>query len=306
MIRPTCPRCARPLPDTAYVDRECERGLGRDLLRLAELLDGDVLATVARLDRHGSGGGRSSEGSPLPVNLDASARAVAAAAVVLEVAGRVSLERGVPLPASWPAVGPLCRHGIGCRHRSCYEIRHRYMPAPAVAAARWLVGQLGWVRYREWGPAAFDRLARAAASLVRVVDSPPERIYRGPCEQLIEDGWCDGELYSRAGADRVRCPKCGTEHLVDARARWLASLVRERSYTAADIAAAYPIRADTIRVWAHRGRIVAHGYDGRGRPLYPLGEVLDLAAAEAGRRATAQARRQRRAETSAEEEAMVS
>ena len=54
--------------------------------------------------------------------------------------------------------------------------------------------------------------------------------------------------------------------------------------------------ARSIRSWAKRGQLAQHGEDREGRPLYNLGEVLDLAAADAARREENRAKRARRKE----------
>jgi hypothetical protein len=38
-----------------------------------------------------------------------------------------------------------------------------------------------------------------------------------------------------------------------------------------------PLLASTVRTWQSRGRLVPCGEDGRGRRVYRLGDVLDLA-----------------------------
>jgi hypothetical protein len=52
---------------------------------------------------------------------------------------------------------------------------------------------------------------------------------------------------------------------------------------------------------AARGQLVPHGHDAEDRPLFNVGDVLDLAAADAARRATEQAKRARRAAAKAAE-----
>jgi hypothetical protein len=110
---------------------------------------------------------------------------------------------------------------------------------------------------------------------------------------------CDGDVYARDGAPVGRCRTCGAEVSTAERRAWLDGEVRARAFRAAEIAQAYDINVNTIRTWAGRDRLTAHGYDRDGRPLYNVGEVLDLAAADAARRETARAERARRKERAA-------
>lgn len=60
MSAPTCPRCGRPIPDTAYVCPSCQDELAADLRRAAELwpaLEGTV-ARQSRVSPSTSVGGR--------------------------------------------------------------------------------------------------------------------------------------------------------------------------------------------------------------------------------------------------------
>src|SRR5690606_13335128 len=84
------------------------------------------------------------------------------------------------------------------------------------------------------------------------------------------------DLYVRPGDTYARCA-CGASAPVAEVLATLDKLTRAHAYTAAEIEAAYRIRADRIRKWASRGRIAQHGTDRLGRPLYLLGDVLDLA-----------------------------
>jgi len=68
---------------------------------------------------------------------------------------------------------------------------------------------------------------------------------------------------------------------MDGRREWLLEAAEDRLERAAHIAQAVtdlgsPISADRIRKWAERGRLVPHATDGRGRPLYRVGDVTEL------------------------------
>lgn len=115
---------------------------------------------------------------------------------------------------------------------------------------------------------------------------------------------CDGDVYAKPGSQYGECRACGTRYDVEDRRAWLDAEVRSRAFRAAHIADAYGISADTIRSWAGRGQLLAHGTEtdvktGKQVPLYNVGDVLDLAATVAARRAEGQAKRARRRENAA-------
>ncbi len=191
------------------------------------------------------------------------------------------------------------------------------MTDPLITAARFLTAQLPWLRHatdEQGAPVAADvfrEIGDCAARLRRLVNGPSEQRYLGPCgaptveDHSVFDGereWtdlregppCEGDVYGVAGAQTGRCRTCGATVDQAERRQWLDDEVRQHTYTAAEIAAAYPgIKANTIRQWLSRGLVLAHG-EYRGRPLLNLGEVLDLAAADAARREEARVTRDRR------------
>jgi hypothetical protein len=123
---------------------------------------------------------------------------------------------------------------------------------------------------------------------------------------------CEGDVYGVRGGSRGRCRACGAEVAQDDRQAWLDGEVRAHAFTAAQIAEAYGINVKTIRSWAtdraesrdHRGtltrsatpaRLRTHAVGRDGQALFLVGDVLDLAAADAARRETERAKRERRA-----------
>jgi hypothetical protein len=119
-------------------------------------------------------------------------------------------------------------------------------------------------------------------------------------------------VYARDGAPAGHCRTCGATVDTDERRKWLDAEVRSRAFRAAEIASAYGINVKTIRSWAterqarydHSGtqveaarpaKLHVHGWDRDGRPLFLVGDVLDLAAVDAARREQARAERARRA-----------
>lgn len=200
------------------------------------------------------------------------------------------------------------------------------MTDPIETAAQFLTQQLPWLRHatdehgQPYAPAVFDAIAECAGRMRSLVDGPAAQKYLGPCgaalthdnvfgEPIMTD--CDGDIYGRVYADGTTartgaCRTCRATVDTDERQAWLDGEVRGHAFRAAEIAQAYGIRANTIRVWATRGVLVAHGHDRDGRPLYNVGDVLDLAAGDAARRAEEHAKRARRAAAKVAEDERLS
>lgn len=147
----------------------------------------------------------------------------------------------------------------------------------AARLAHWITEHIEWVRHQDWAGEMHDEIGHAARLLTRLVDRPADRQYLGPCSPPD----CETEIYCRPGATSVVCPTCHGEHDVAQRREWLLMAVEDQLASATDIAVALShfgqgIKAPRIWQWAKRGRIVSHGDDRRGRPLYRVGDVLDL------------------------------
>lgn len=262
MHNPDCVTCARPVDNPAAFSCKACAELGRQ--QLHDIADAapaarDVVNGQSRRGPAMSGGG----GGRIPVNLGAAARLDA---VQNELTTWARIVRA------------SCGGAFGHGH-------------PLEAAARYLAGHMDWLRHERTAGDALRDIAACERITMGIVDPRADRRYLGPCRT---DG-CEADIYARVGLSYATCRTCDALHAVAERRAWLDGEVRRHSYTAAEIAEAYGIRAGTIRVWAHRGRVVADG-EVDDRPTYPLGEVLDLAALEAARRATLQATRARQAE----------
>jgi hypothetical protein len=152
-------------------------------------------------------------------------------------------------------------------------------------AASWLAehGQLEWLRHQREAAEAMSDLREAAREVERIVDRPRDRWYAGPCWEDLPTGRCEVELYAVPGTRVVRCRECGAEHDAAGRKAWLLAEARDVLAHAALIAAALtaldiPVAVGTVYSWASRGRILSHGSDQLGRPLYKVGEAMDLLA----------------------------
>jgi hypothetical protein len=204
------------------------------------------------------------------------------------------------------------------------------MTDPLIAAARFLQSQLEWLRHatadngEPYAVAAFAEIDHCAGRLRGLVNGPSEQRYLGPCgaerehHDLCapgpgpcfaddftdactcwchngEDGTCDGDIYAPRGGSVGRCRTCGATVASEDRQAWLDGEVQARAFRDVEISDAYGINVKTIRSWATRGKLTEHGRDRDDKPLYNVGDVLDLHAADLARRAGDQAKRARRA-----------
>jgi hypothetical protein len=193
---------------------------------------------------------------------------------------------------------------------------------PIVILARWLAGHVEWMRHRPEA-AEFLSAMHGCAGVVRgLARGPSEQRYLGPCGAYVWhkpscrhtapvghvlrcDCWChsgdhdpricDGDMYARRGSDRGSCRACGATVATAERLAWLDAEVRSHAFRASEIANAYGIPVKTIRTWAERGLLTEHGRDRDDRPLYVVGDVLDLHIASRERRAEQEARRAQKA-----------
>jgi hypothetical protein len=280
-----CVACGRPTAD-GVACQGCAYKAGD---RLHTIVD---IAPAARDIAHGfahhgtGGGGGGKPGSKLPFNLTATAKLDGVQNALTGWVRHIAAERGLDVPRPVDLGDDVL-----------------------VLAAGWLAGHVEWMRHRQ---EAGDFLADVGAA-VRVVTGiargPASQRYLGPCgapqwiENLggeagcreLEGPPCEGDTYAREGAQHGACRSCGATVSTADRQAWLDGEVRSHAFRATEIGKAYGVNVNTIRSWAARGLLVPHGHDGEERPLFNVGDVLDLAAADAARRATEQAKRARRA-----------
>lgn len=257
MTHAACHLCARPSGDDAYACTTCADAARAALARITDGLDEDLTITLAKQGTkpENLGGGRSGKASEAPLPLD------------LRAAEARSILRNTL--ATW----------VRMIHD---ETGHGHLPNDTLPAmARWLAPLTGWLRHRPYGPDVLDEVAAAVTQALRVVDTPQRRVYVCRCT-------CGEHLYAREDAPAATCRECETVWGVSEQRAWMAEHVEGHLLGAADMARAVsrpgdPISASTIRSWARRRKITAHGPDGRPleegevtkSPLYKVSEVLE-------------------------------
>jgi hypothetical protein len=303
----TCARCTRPMPDQAYACSSCAYRAGDQLHEIADMAPAarDVAHGFAR---RGTGGASGKPGSSLPFDLGATSKLDHVQARLSTWVGEVAYARNRPIPAP------------------------RYLgDDPVVLWARWLAGHVEWLRHTDDAERFLievDECMRAVRSVTR---GPASQKYLGPCgaprqvdvtpigrmpgTEFVDGALCEGDIYAHRGARVGRCWTCGAEVAAGDREAWLDAEVRTHAFRAAHIAEAYRVNVNTIRSWAARGQLKSYWRTDGGivadwtepaegetrERLHYVGDVLDLAAADAARRATEQAKRARRAAVKAAE-----
>jgi hypothetical protein len=169
------------------------------------------------------------------------------------------------------------------------------------ACAEWLAepDHMEAIRHLEYAAELLREISDCWHAMRYVTSPRRERIYLGMCRAvLLVEGvegphTCEGSVYGAVGASRATCRVCGAKHDQETRITERAELAHSHTYTAAEIAAAYPgvVLAGTIRQWRRRGLLTVHGETG-GHRLYQVSEVLALVEStrerQAGRRETAE------------------
>lgn len=316
-----CDLCGNPTDPTSYACSRCADETAH-YLRDAVALAGEVETNVARLARYATNRGRRAplpaEGerdpmlvnrrhpvplfawsasrerpkrgglrqTPLPIDMNASARAADAFNSLTTWARAVAEDRGQPIhePVQRQWHGPLCNGGSSCDHGSCHvicdevkAIRGLMVLHPAAVAARFLLGQLDWIRRQQFADEAFEQLRAAGATIRRIVDRPADEELVGVCD-------CGSWLYARRGVRAAVCA-CGLSWDVQEQREWLMDALRDWLVTAAEATTlcllAYPqlqrVRLrNLIKSWVRMDRpnhlIGRPSEDG---PRYPFGEILD-------------------------------
>lgn len=251
----TCDMCGAEVADLAHVCVRCTDRLRAALAAAPPLLT-EVETTVARLARVSTPNGSRPTERPLPYNADAAGHRDTLAAVLTSWALLVADERGLP---------------------------HAGGPADH---ARFLTASLEWLRHHPAGGDAVHEIRTAVHAVRAAVDLPPDLVYAGPCDA------CRAPLYARVGSATASCRYCQTPegqrpvYDVQERRTWMLRAAEDIEAPAADIARAVtslvrPIKPELIRTWAARDRIRPAGVNQFGRPVYRLGDVLQLMATPA-------------------------
>lgn len=260
----TCPITGEALPPDRYVSRTATgtlRGLFTDLPGLMADLD----IALAKQARFAARVGARSTGTPLPFSYAASEAGWVARTTILIWVDWVTAIRGHPLPQTWAGIAAYLRSAVD------------------------------WIARHPDGPRCVDDLTAALRNARHAIDRPADRRYAGVCggTTINADGAatkCTEALYGLFDADDVECTRCGARWPIRQRRQQMLTALEDHHLTAVDLARAVDgfgvtVTAQLVRQWKHRGLLTPTGVDPAGRPLYRVGDVLDVVAA--GRTAAA-------------------
>jgi len=240
-------QCGRPSPN-AVICGACTDSLAAALTMAASIAP-DLDDAIARQLRHGSGGRRSGDEQPLPVDLRASDARRELATVLLEAVSDV-------ISGPWP-------------------------PATITAMAEWLIARMPELAVHPLAGHEYYAIRRAVTRAAMVLDGPPPRQYAGPCPD------CHADVLGQPGAPMARCKGCGRQVEVAAQQDAMRAAMDDMLFTAAELvsmarALGQLVSEFTVRSWVHRGQLVAKGTRprGNGQPMatYRFGDVLILIA----------------------------
>lgn len=283
--------CTGSCPDNAYLCLACTAELRVLLAGMPQLL-AELETTITRQARVGSGdGGRKSAETQVPFHARAGQLGATLRNALVTWARHIAETRGVDVQPRRPIYGP---YHVLCPHDSCATIQ-RLAEQPEGLASVWMLHHVDWLRHRREVTEAFAELVSLQRRVQHVIDRAPALWYCGPCDI------CAADLYARPGAAVVQCraPRCSFHTDVTTRRDWLLRAAEDSLVNATDLARAVtalgqPVTPERVRKWAERGRLLSRGVEAwrvtatgvqTYRPTYRVGDVLDLLAAEAERRA---------------------
>ena len=262
MSRVPCPidGCDHPAR-SGYMCGGCEAELRRALANVPEIL-GDLDVTLSRqTSRMGRGG----HGEP-PLAFDERAS----------------------------EVGYVLRSALVGWVRQLQEAQPEEWPGDtAQSMAAWLSARLQRLVRHPAAEEAHGEIVAAVRAAERATDRAPERQFAGRCPG------CGSALYGKPGAGVVQCRAEGCQaEPVEVAVQWDAMLdqMQDQLVTAAQASdiltrLAAPLKAELVRQWGSRGRLIAHGRDLAGHPLYRVSDVRDLLVEKLAREAQSSAKR---------------
>ncbi len=260
-----CGICHRNMTDQATICLHCTEQTTQDLLAIADLWR-QLDIVRCRQTRYGQRVGGKSRETPLPF-VDVSDEENQAESTITAWSTDITTATGHTPP---PDIGQ---------------------------AARWLAGHMQIMRRHAYAEMFADEIGDTRRRITHRIDSPIELHYVGPCGAITANQscacdigddcdtdhvLCDADVFALTGATSATCKSCRTVHDVATRHAQLLAEVADRLESAATCARAVtmwgePVKAELIRKWRERGKLLPHGHDLGGNPLYRVGDVADLA-----------------------------
>lgn len=247
-----CTTCPRPVPDTGFGCAACGTDLAQRLDQLSAVLP-ELVTTIARQDRIGSGGARPA-GAEIPL----------------------------PFRDGVAEKGYAIRGELTTWARVVHDETGRYLAGRTDAALAWYLGEAcDWARYRPLWPEFHAALRPLYGRLLGLIDRPEEKSYLGPCNTRDEetDAWCTADVLAERGAAWGKCRACGAEHDAVKAREWLLGMLDDQLFLLPELAGimqrqGVKVAYSTLTMYARQKRFLPHADDTRSRPLYRLGDVV--------------------------------
>jgi len=267
------PRCGKSCPPGMFVCGDCANELTIRLLQVglvARALD-DAYLKQQRFDAVGFTTADPDE-SPVPFNEHAAQIATELGTTLLEAADWIARASGMFRPLDTPK-----------------------------ALGRWLALQVSWMRAQPNGPAMVQHLTQILSRAERAIDRAGDLRFVGPCSgtHLDDDGLateCTEDLYANSWDHEVSCRACGATYPIKDRRTWLLGQAADMLMPRTELSRALAgfglvVTTKQLEHWAARGRLASKGHTATlpARPLYRLGDVLDVVQANAARESRATA-----------------
>jgi hypothetical protein len=152
-------------------------------------------------------------------------------------------------------------------------------------ACTWLLWHVHDITIHSQAGDAHRVFCGVADRIEELVDLPEDRVYVGPCFQVVDTVECRADMYAKPADVFVTCSSCGHAVHVEERRHWLADHLEEMELTSTQCQRALAqigleVTRSHVDVWAARGSLLSRGrvnVDGRSRALYRVGDVMLLA-----------------------------
>lgn len=156
-----------------------------------------------------------------------------------------------------------------------------FAPATIEDAALWMAGFPNLLAGHHQAVAIHADIRELVHAARRAIDRPAQRVYLGECGGRTEEGLCTAALFGLQDRLGAHCFECGADWLVDARRKTMLSGIEDKFAHSGNLAAlvkanGVPLASSTVRNYARTGKIRCMGNDSKGRPLYRVGDVLDV------------------------------
>ncbi len=272
MNQQTCPSCGALTTDGLLCTRETN-ALMQNLKALPELLR-ELQTTLTRQNNSGTGNGGKGAERPLPFDNNAS------------------------------EVGDIVRNTLSTWVRELSMGDDKDLADNPRAWAHWLLLRIERIRGHAAAPEIADEIDHCVRSIRRAIDNRAERVYLGPCQNVVDGKPCqsdeltrDGivskatQLYAPANAEAYDCPKCKTPVNVAERRAELLGLVADQAATVGTCAKVLAlfgleVKASTIQNWSkprisrdgttYPPRLWSTGVNDEGARVYRVGDVETL------------------------------